>query len=392
MKKILTLGPNTFLWVNKENGLVYNSKNYKAYEFKLTPEISKLCDTILDYDHLYSLEYDESSDSSISGFIEGILSIEAGCVHDRSQSVMSLPPLLKIQHEMDFLKKRDNEFQDFALRHLSKVVIFVGGKCQENIFYQQTTYPVNHRAILQCQEIINFLKSITSPYISEISIVFSDIMRYDDLIRLSNFWGSLKSHVTICVRSDEAFIPIKEMLECGSNINIKLLYTSNKLYHPNKYCETNKLIHTFLISSEKDYIEFDKIFNNNINDIIEGIPVFDSDNFEFIKHNVFLSKNEILSSELTRRDIFIHRVLNTNFFGTLYIMPDGNVYSELLSPSLGSINDSIYDLILKEISLNYSWRKVRNTGKCQSCLYRELCPSPSIYEKLMKTECICIDK
>lgn len=72
-------------------------------------------------------------------------------------------------------------------------------------------------------------------------------------------------------------------------------------------------------------------------------------------------------------------------------MPDGKIYSDLSSPALGDINDCIYDIILKEISLNYSWRQVRDSGKCQLCLYRELCPSPSIYEKMMNIECVCVD-
>ena len=392
MKKILTLGPNTFLWVNERKGLIYNSKNYKSLEFNLTPGISKLCNILLEYNHLYSVQYDECADSSIKGFIEGIVSIDAGYVHEVSKSVLSLPPLLKIQHDMNFLKKRGNEFQDFALRYLSKLIVFVGGSCEENIYCKQTIYPVNSLDTLSGHEIICFLKSIVSPYLSEIVIIFSDIQKYNDLMMLANYLGTLKSNITICISNEEENVPIKEILKCSDNIKIKYVYKPGRFDKLHIHSEDANVVHTFLISSEDNYVEFEKIYNKHTTDNLEVIPVFNGRNFEFIKHNVFLSKNEILSSELTKRDIFIHQVLNNNFFGTLYVMPDGKIYSDLSSPALGDINDCIYDIILKEISLNYSWRQVRDSGKCQLCLYRELCPSPSVYEKLMSVECICVDK
>lgn len=185
MKRILTLAPNTFLWVNERNGLIYNSKNYKSLEFNLTPGISQLCNILLDYNHLYSAQYDECADTSIKDFIEGVVSIDAGYVHEVGQSVLSLPPLLKIQHDMNFLKKRGDAFQDFALRYLSRLIVFVGGSCDENIYYKQTTYPVNSLDTLSCHEIICFLKSIVSPYLSEIVVIFSDIQKYNDLMMLT---------------------------------------------------------------------------------------------------------------------------------------------------------------------------------------------------------------
>ena len=70
-------------------------------------------------------------------------------------------------------------------------------------------------------------------------------------------------------------------------------------------------------------------------------------------------------------------------------MPNKKIYSDINQPELGSICDSIYDLIIKELSCNYSWRWIRNNDSCQKCLYRYLCPSPTSYESVMNIKCIC---
>lgn len=41
-------------------------------------------------------------------------------------------------------------------------------------------------------------------------------------------------------------------------------------------------------------------------------------------------------------------------------MPDGRIYSEITAPALGTVEDSIYDLLIRELQNNYAWRKVRN--------------------------------
>lgn len=387
MKKILTLSSNAFLWINPKEGIIYNSNIHKAFEFTMTEAIYDICEKLLNIDNLYSVEYDDN-EASVRRFIDGIESINAGKSHLEDTHFLSLPPVLNLQHSIEMQSRRDYDFQDFALRHLSKVKIYTGGKCVDNIFYKQIDYPINSEKILNSKDIINWIKAIRSQYLTEVSLCFSDISEFVGLYELLEFLSGFKFNVIIYVRADDNYAIIREICRNYPRVSI------NVLYHPGDEKISSNLIqynvkHTFLISSEAQYYTIERL-SNQYNDVqIETVPIFNGKNYDFFKRSVFLSKEDILSSQWDKKDIFMHQVLNVNNFGILYLMPNKKIYSDINQPELGSICDSIYDLIIKELSCNYSWRWIRNNDSCQKCLYRYLCPSPTSYERVMNIKCIC---
>ena len=46
MKQRLTINPDTFLWLEDKYGLLYDSGSFASYKFRLTPQISQLCDRL----------------------------------------------------------------------------------------------------------------------------------------------------------------------------------------------------------------------------------------------------------------------------------------------------------------------------------------------------------
>lgn len=72
------------------------------------------------------------------------------------------------------------------------------------------------------------------------------------------------------------------------------------------------------------------------------------------------------------------------------MMPDGQIYSEVTVSALGTIEDSIHNLLVRELQNNYAWRKVRNSEICKNCVYQWLCPSP--YERAAGKETVCTFK
>lgn len=111
------------------------------------------------------------------------------------------------------------------------------------------------------------------------------------------------------------------------------------------------------------------------------LPVYTKGNIDFFKENVFLTKNDILSTPITMKDTFKKQVLNINDFGKIIIQSNGDVYANKHHPVLGNIyKHSIYWLIQKEINEGLSWLRIRNQTPCNQCIYQWLCPSPSDYE------------
>lgn len=393
MTQKLTLHSDVFLWCNEQDGLLYDSRQHRSFKFAMSPSIARVCREFLGYDRLYSVPFnDESSDSSLKKFVRRIVTMGAGTIHDESSRVISLPPLLNLQHGIMMQKKREFEFQDHSLPNLTGLTIYTGGPCRENNYFLQTQYPVSSSEIMPVENIIGIIDKLNSQYLSDISVVFSEISSFPSLQKLFSFFDATEKKVKVFFRAEEAGIQIIDTLSKYEAVQPHILFSPESLRNGIQDVGgvTDKETLVFLVASEQDCMIAEGLSKELPN--VRYVPVYNGYNGKFFMDNVFLREKDILASRLSRRQVFMHQVLNTEFFGRLSIMPDGKVYSDLTSPPLGTISDSVYDLILKEMDLNHSWRRIRDRGQCAECLYRYLCPSPSIYEKLMDINCICTDK
>lgn len=123
---------------------------------------------------------------------------------------------------------------------------------------------------------------------------------------------------------------------------------------------------------------------------IEVRPIFTGENILFFEKYVFASSDDFKIGYYDKQDVFAHQVMNTNFWGKLYILPNGYVYSNLNMPPLGTLENNVYDLILEEMKSHRAWRLTRDCfTPCKDCLYKYLCPSPSNYELVIGKPNLC---
>ena len=123
-------------------------------------------------------------------------------------------------------------------------------------------------------------------------------------------------------------------------------------------------------------------------------PWFNGNNLTFFEESVFLNKDDLLDGQWSKQEIFSHQVLNTNDFGKLSMLPNGDIYANIFFDPIGTIKNNIKQLVYKELKDGKSWRRTRDVLiPCCSCLYRYLCPSPSNYELVLKKSnmCFCMD-
>ncbi len=119
-------------------------------------------------------------------------------------------------------------------------------------------------------------------------------------------------------------------------------------------------------------------------------PIYTGANMDFFSEHVFLEKEDIFSSVISMREIFRNQKLNANNFGALTILSDGSAKANMNARTIGNIHqDSILDLIYREMTSNSAWRVIRNKGVCSNCLYRFLCPPPSSYETAIGKPNLC---
>jgi pseudo-rSAM protein len=148
----------------------------------------------------------------------------------------------------------------------------------------------------------------------------------------------------------------------------------------------------FRLISECDY----DLFNTSLTPILEENtyitePLYTGKNRNFFEKNVFINESDIFEEPVPQRTIFANSILNSNFFGHLYIDCNGDVKSNPNNKALlGNIStNTFYQLIANELVNNYAWKKTRTKSPCNKCLYQFLCPPPSNYEYALKRNNLC---
>ena len=146
----------------------------------------------------------------------------------------------------------------------------------------------------------------------------------------------------------------------------------------------------YLLFDERQTEELEQLEALYGEENIEIKPVFIGDNLAFFENNIYMSEEEVMHPDCDKQDVFAHQVMNTNFWGRFYILPDGKVYSNLNLAPLGNLEDRLYDLIVNEMKSHSSWRWTRDEiTPCKDCLFRYLCPSPSNYESVIGKPNLC---
>lgn len=120
-------------------------------------------------------------------------------------------------------------------------------------------------------------------------------------------------------------------------------------------------------------------------------PIYNGRNLDLFKEHVFLSREEILTSRPTQKDILSRSKINQTNFGKLTILSDGNIHANVNLPALGNMGkDSLHDVIYEELNRGKSWKRTRSTiAPCRGCVLQYLCPSPSNYEYAIGRNNLC---
>jgi len=389
MRTVLTLKSDVFLWTSDKEGLLYDCATFNSLKFELTPSIKEMCTYLNNIDNLYSISYDDSEiDASLLKFIGDLLSQGFGFLNDDVDNIISLPPVLNLQNNWEGVIKDNAQSTSRILNYLSVLTIFLGGyNSNSDNLYLQTEYPIPGAECLDIQMLAVFLKRITLTYVKDIRFVISDLVNYPNISNILPLIESLSHKASLYIKYEELSNPLVRTIIKNSNIHIVVLYHGT--YPGDMFADCEKIKHRFLIDNENDYSIFTAYIKEAGISNYDFVPVYNGYNQDFIINNLFLTEEELLQSRLTKRHIFMHQAVNVLSFGHLFVLPSGKVYSDLTKKAIGSIDDTFHSLILAEQNANYSWRHTRRVNGCESCLFVDICPSPTKLEEIMGTRCIC---
>lgn len=398
MKKYwLYINSYTFIWINERKGIVYNSKNYKHFHFLLLGMVQHIVEQLVNLENMYciTLSEDEINNPKVRIFINNLILSQSGLLlnaSDDNKKPVSFFPQVKIMKTANNTSNLPGELMRAANRYLTGVSIYITGKCKLNCKdcntnFRQIRFCTKSKYELSLQDIKTILDQVRNFNLRQINLFGGNISEHTDFLKLGKLLGNYPFEFTLYIHYLNLEKDIFSLLEnakqhvfslsilVDSPMNIELVQSINKSLI--KY----KVNWIFAITEFEEFNEISVITKSNRLKNVQIMPIFNLHNFNFFKKNIFLSKVDIFNSKLKKNDIFMNQVLNKINFGRLFFFPNKEVYSNLNIQPIGSINEPIIDLVMKELLSENSWRKTRSSvTPCNNCIYKYLCPPISNYE------------
>lgn len=381
-----------FNTINKSTLVVGSKTIYDLFANMESNDISKYC-----------IEFNEElfEDNIFNSFLIELEEKSMGELLPQNINCMPIlfPPLLSIgKNDYDvicelinsnidderFSKERNNLLGCKILNNLKEISVYTNSASSQYCEYRNCnkfySFP-----IIGGNEYINFsslLKFIdyNYQYRVRVNFVIGDLSE-DLIVNINKFVLYSNNKFDIFVFTMYSNINSINRLNVSPEKIILWVLPFNDLVENSNY----KLIGLFSSDSELDYYEKkDFLF-------FYYYPYFTGDNAKYCFDKLKYALKDIMEQNLGEADIFSHKLINSNFFGRISILPNGELFTCINKNSLGNINsDNLKDLLLKEMTEAQNWFLTRSKiSPCSNCKYNILCPPISDFELYMNQFNFC---
>ena len=358
--------PYVHISIVNSNVLLYNTFDGSFIESKDIEIVKLLKETLLKENcGVVLLTAERYNLDTIRKFIMELRAKYMGDIIDIELSKskpVQIMPFTSLVNTQELFKKQNFPTGKKILEYLSEISIYVD--------YNTNIMDLN-----------SFLKSL--PNISTVNIIgnLKDVANYKELLLVLDQFPSLKK--ITCNYSNVISLQPEFVNNFSYSILINYPIDISKWNYSRRLLLNQSIPFEciFEVTSMDNYSQINKFIEEFGIEKHQLKPVYTGDNIDFFKENVFLTKDDILSTPLSISDFFINQSMNIFDFGKIAIMSNGDIYANVNYPILGNIHThSIYEIISKELEEGRSWLRIRNQAPCNTCLYQWFCPSPSNYE------------
>lgn len=344
------------------------------------------------------------SEPQVREFVETVIHKDMGDLMDVEKCPVKpvrLIPILNLQKDIDKYKDDENKlifFEKDIGKYLLELNLYVNSVCDEACCHcdsfcnQVRCCTANGRQEeLSMDSLKQLFEQIRYLPINSINVLGGDISKYsymNELKQLSVLYS--KELRYYCHYKNFKKYPLTDF----GKVELILTFPIDKSIFREVCLSTDKrqIKWHCIIENEGEYDCAEKLieeFGIDMEDC-DFIPFYTGSNLDFFRKNVFLDKEDIFFKSFQMREIFKNQKLNSNFFGGLYVLPDGTVKANMNAPAIGHIHvDNILDIIQNELINNTAWRLLRDSQPCDRCVYQFICPPPSNYEKIIGQNNLC---
>ena len=358
--------PYVHISIVNSNVLLYNTFDGSFIESKDIEIVKLLKETLLKENcGVVLLTAERYNLDNIRKFIMELRAKYMGDIIDIELSKskpVQIMPFTSLVNTQELFKKQNFPTGKKILEYLSEISIYVD--------YNTNIMDLN-----------SFLKSL--PNSSTVNIIgnLKDVANYKELLLVLDQFPSLKK--ITCNYSNVISLQPEFVNNFSYSILINYPIDISKWNYSRRLLLNQSIPFEciFEVTSMDNYSQINKFIEEFGIEKHQLKQVYTGDNIDFFKENVFLTKDDILSTPLSISDFFINQSMNIFDFGKIAIMSNGDIYANVNYPILGNIHThSIYEIISKELEEGRSWLRIRNQAPCNTCLYQWFCPSPSNYE------------
>ena len=143
------------------------------------------------------------------------------------------------------------------------------------------------------------------------------------------------------VIKNEKLVNLLSESEFSVNLLVNFPVDIDKLKSAKQIHESNNvnINYTFIVESEKDCTFVENLINEmKIEKNFVLLPFYNNRNLSFFRKNIFTTINDMLEAKPEISNIYARQVINSNYYGKLIIMSNGDVFANLNEKKLGNIN------------------------------------------------------
>ena len=316
-----------------------------------------------------------------------------------SPKPVQLMPILNLQRDVDKLKQDKNRsVGERIMDYLTDVTVMLNEECSFSCpgcgHYDKQFFHCSKgktRQELDVDSVIRFLETIRYAPLRRLAFTGGDIFSYGQWGKLKDYFVENEIYPYLGVHYQNITGEKIKVLK-GHPLEIFVTFPMNeKLFSESlESFDGFAVKYLFSVASEDDCSAAETIVQkyNIVN--YEFRPFFNGHNLAFFEKEVFLTRDDIASMPVEQRVVFAHQKMNTNFFGQIVLLPNGDVKANPNGKVLGNIHhDHISNMLEKELVGTDFWRNIRNRKPCLDCLFQFICPSPSNYETVIDRANLC---
>lgn len=403
MKYWFFLESHIYVSIKSNAMLLYDTHTGKNLYIE-SAEAIQLVNKIYEDENLGSIELGPSDMAApeIHGFVNMVVVNNMGELlnqHEHSIKPVILLPILSLNFDVEKFKDKEN-VDLFLARDISKylldVNIVLNGSCLQQCQHCQSYFKQffccskeKPFESLSRDSLENLLQQISYFPVRTINVTGGDIYHYQnlELFNTSNKDDEkvINFYVHYLNYQDNPYIDSQNI-----HLIINAPVNTDKLHVIFSLTKEKKVKYHLIVEDEEQYGELESAMAVLGIEEFEVHPYYNKHNIRFFEKNVYLSKGDIVANLIPMREIFRNQKLNANSFGSLYILPNGEIKANLNEETIGNMDkDRIIDVINHEMIRNTAWRQVRSSGPCNNCVYQYLCPPLSNYERVLRRQNLC---